>query len=630
MTTISASWSCSATGRTTKAGKSFEPVLIGGWGPGAREAVERAASRLEFEVAHDGSLSLATQAGSVVVGEAGGCRLWVTGRLERPQGFDHLPPTETGEGSAVQAAALAFDRLGHGAHARLHGAYLLVLRDRARHVVRLAHDHLGARTLNYARSGPDFFFAEHIVDLLTLLPATPAPDRLAVVQWIDRRSLPLGRSLFSGITRLPAGQAIEISHAGVKVREFWRPVFREPAPLSQDECSQTIVAAAFAAVSRAAEDLRRPGIKLSGGLDSACVAAGLRAASGGRRPLAFGRTFPDYPETDETGLIEQTANRTGLELIELPYAETPIFPPVLDYIRRWMLPPGSPHTALWQPLMARALASGVDGMLDGEGGDEIFGMVPFLIADRLRSGRLLAAWRLAGRIPGLGALPAPSMRLRALRVFGVSGAIPRSVHRLRARRRDARDRFGPLVQERDIPGLLAQDEQWSWKEGAGPLWWRSLVDELLDGRERFDANGELARDALDAGLDRRHPFLHDARLVEAVLTIPPEHQFDPVRDRPLLRDGLLGAVPEAVRTRHVKTFFTDITTRPLAGREGAELLERLASPAAPIREYVRAEGLAGLAAISTTEGPTRRRLAGSLFRAASVDAWLWRLMSSAA
>lgn len=582
-------------------------------------------------VTHDGLLSIAIRPGAVAVGDAGGCRVWLAGRLEPPDLFDDLPPaqrpgTAPGPASAAQAAALAIDRLGHVAYAHLHGAYVLVVRDRNRQIVRVSRDHLGARTLTYARRGADIFFAEHLVELLTLLPATPAPDRLAVVQWIDGRSLPLGRSLFSGVARLPAGRAIEMSEDdGIAVREFWRPVYREPTRMTRSESSEAITAAAFAAVRRAAEGLQRPGVKLSGGLDSACVAAGLAAASDARRALAFARTFPDHPGVDESSLIGQTARTTGLELVALPYAELPIFPPVLDYIRRWLLPPGTPHIAIWQPLMASALRSGVDGLLDGEGGDEMFGLAPYLIADRLRYGRLLAAWRLAGQIPGLGAHPAARVRLRALRVFGLSGAIPPSAQSLRRRRRDPRERFGPLVRESDLPGLVAQEEQWAWKAREGPSWWSAVVDDLIDGRERLEASGEMARDSVEAGLDRRHPFVHDARLVEEVLAIPPGQQFDGVRDRPLLRDGLVGAVPESVRTRHAKSFFTDVTTGQLAGREGAALLAQLASPAAPIREYVRAEGLDGLTAISSAQGLRRQQLAGSLFRAATVDAWLRHL-----
>jgi hypothetical protein len=194
--------------------------------------------------------------------------------------------------------------------------------------------------------------------------------------------------------------------------------------------------------------------------------------------------------------------------------------------------------------------------------------------------------------------------------------------------RDSRAGIGPLVRDIDIPGLIAQDERWSWKTGDGPLWWCSAVDRLVTWPERLDANGHLERDARDGAVDRRHPFRHDAKLVEAMLVVPPEEQFDPIRDRAVLRDGLAGRVPETIRTRYAKSFFNEVSARVLAGREGSVLLEQLSSPAAPIRDYVRAEGLETLADISTAQGPRRHQLAARLFRLASVDSWLRHLADS--
>ena len=139
---------------------------------------------------------------------------------------------------------------------------MLVAVDRFRGKVLVSHDHLGARSLTYTRRGEQVLFAEHLVDLLELLPATPPPNRLAVVQWLDRRSLPLGRSLFSGIDRLLAGHALEMSERAIDVVRFWRPIFREPEHVARDESAAFLRAAAFTAVNRAAEGLREPAVQL--------------------------------------------------------------------------------------------------------------------------------------------------------------------------------------------------------------------------------------------------------------------------------------------------------------------------------------------------------------------------------
>ena len=70
-------------------------------------------------------------------------------------------------------------------------------------------------------------------------------------------------------------------------------------------------------------------------------------------------------------------------------------------------------------------------------------------------------------------------------------------------------------------------------------------------------------------------------------------QFDPIRDRALLRDGLAGQIPEAVRTRHAKSYFTDLLAAGLA-IDGPLLAEGPGRRDAPVRAFVRAEPLEAL------------------------------------
>ena len=60
------------------------------------------------------------------------------------------------------------------------------------------------------------------------------------------------------------------------------------------------------------------------------------------------------------------------------------------------------------------------------------------------------------------------------------------------------------------------------------------------------------RHAAAHGVEVRHPFL-DRRVVEFVLSIPPEKLFRAGLSKPLLRRSMAGVLPEAVRTRRDKT-----------------------------------------------------------------------------
>ena len=140
------------------------------------------------------------------------------------------------------------------------------------------------------------------------------------------------------------------------------------------------------------------------------------------------------------------------------------------------------------------------------------------------------------------------------------------------------------------------------------------------GGEAFDVAGHLRREAVDGGIDGRHPFLFDQGLVEQVLRTPPALQFDPVRDRALLRDGLRGLIPEQVRGRYAKSHFNAAAGRGPGGGGGRSDRAALGAPGAPIRAYVRPEALDRL--LERRDAEMAGGTALQLWRVGVANAWL--------
>ncbi len=593
------------------------------------------------------------RAGPLVVSGAEGAidadgrwQCWISGRLTNARALcerfglapDHDPPA---------LLARAYARVGPDACELLRGTFVVVAFDRERSTATIVRDHLGGRPLVHVRVGGGALFAEHERALVELLPSTPAPDRLSLTRWIERGSTPPGRTLFEGVRRIPPAHRVELSPGAIAIAPYWRPRYEGLATGSREAIAERLREAAFAAVARAADGAQRPAVRLSGGLDSACVAAGLAArgtsasggpaaheasASGGPAArgasasgaVALAAVFPNHPATDERELIEATARHTGLSVELISFDDrASILAPALDHIARWSLPPVTPNMFVWQPLMASARALGVDVMLDGEGGDELFGWAPHLFADLLRRGQLRAAWRLTRRIPEVGADADVRLRLRAIRKYGVSPLVPPAVKRGRRRRRAASDPES-LLAAADVAALAALEEGGEEGEGGlarldGPLWWRALAAELTHAGETLGVSGQLRRESTDERIDRRHPFLFDRELLQTALANPPELQFDPARDRALLRDGLPGHIPEAVRTRHAKSFFTDLLSAGLVA-DGALLAEGPREADAPVRAFVRDAPLEALLGEATR--PRGSRAARRLWHAGLADVWL--------
>jgi asparagine synthase (glutamine-hydrolysing) len=590
-------------------------VFAAGWGERAVELLGRGAAGTGQPVERMGALAVSGVEGA----DDGSWRCWISGRLTNEQELRErfVLLADAAPGALL---ARAYAQLGVDACELLRGTFIVVALDRERETATIVRDHLGGRPLVHVRVGGGALFSEHERAIVQLLPSTPAPDRLALAQWIERGSTPPGRTLFEGIRRIPSAHRVLLSADGITVEPYWRPRYEGVAAGSRETIAEHLRNAAFAAVQRAAQGAHRPAVRLSGGLDSACVAAGLAAGGGSAsRALAFAGVFPTHPETDERELIEATARHTGLSVELVPFDDhASILAPALEHIERWSLPPVTPNLFVWEPLMASARRLGVDVMLDGEGGDELFGFVPHLIADMLRTGRALTAWRLTRRIPGVGADLDVRMRLRALRVYGLSRLIPPAVKR-RRRPKTVASPPGSLLIPADAMALLDLADGLRAPKLDGPLWWRSLAESLTESGETLGVSGHLRRESIDERIDRRHPFLFDLDLLRTVLTNPPQMQFDPVRDRALLRDGLAGQIPEAVRTRHAKSFFTGLLGAGLAA-DGAPLADGPTRDDAPVRAFVRAESLEQL--LRGGADPRDGRAARRLWHVGLADVWL--------
>jgi asparagine synthase (glutamine-hydrolysing) len=592
------------------------PPFAAAWGERSVELLQFGAVRGGGALERVGPLAVTGAQGAAV----GSWRCWISGYLSNEQALRArfgLPPTT----ELPALIAQAHSQLGPNACELLRGTFVVVALDTERELAWIVRDHLGGRPLVQARVGAGALFSEHERTILDLLPSAPGPDRLALAQWIERGSIPAEHTLFEGVGRIPPAHRAVLSAGDVAIEPYWRPRFEGVFAGSEDAVAERLSAESFAAVQRAAAGAQRPAVRLSGGLDSACVAAGLASQEEtAGRACALGAAFPTHPETDERELIQATARYTGLPVELISFDDrASIFAPALEHIDRWTLPPVTPNLFVWRPLMASARRLGVDVMLDGEGGDELFGFAPHLIADMLRVGRVLAAWRLTRRIPEVGAQADTRMRLRAMRLYGVSVLIPVAVKRRRERRRGATSPSGSLLQPADAVALreLAHARPSSRLEG--PIWWQALAGGLTQAGETLGVSAHYRREAIDERIERRHPFLFDLDLLRTVLTNPPRLQFDPVRDRALLRDALAGHIPEAVRTRHAKSFFTGLLPAGIMA-DGPGFTDGPAHSDAPVRAFVRSETLEEL--LRQRAAPDDVRAARRLWNVALADMWL--------
>jgi asparagine synthase (glutamine-hydrolysing) len=483
--------------------------------------------------------------------------------------------------------ALAWKRDGDAALEGLRGDFTIVLWDRDEARGRLVRDPLGARGAFIHGDGRRLILAGEIHSLLPLLATRPAPEPRALMHWVSDRVLRGSGTLFEGVDRLPPAHLLVLGEPGARPRRWWAPPEgRAQVRSAADAADQVREAAGLAVRRRVPEE--GAGVLLSGGFDSGSVAS---LAAGGGSPLpGYSAVFPDHPGMDESDLIQAIGEATGAGGVQMPVRAASALPAAGDYAARFKMPLFSPNLHFMRALMQRAAADGTTVLLDGEGGDEVFGLEPYLMADRLRRGRVISAIGLARRLPGAGDPTPWRLAARALRNYGLVGALPPGVEHAERRRR-SRDRgpAKPWLTPAADRLLTDSDRPAEWKRGGLRRSRAHLEDVLLWARDDVGIGQLLRLQAELAGVEGRHPFLHDADLVALMLTLPPELSFDASHDRPLARRAVEGLLPDAVRLRRDKTLFDAFVFSCLTGPDLEPMRRLVGDPSAEINAWVDPE-----------------------------------------
>lgn len=441
----------------------------------------------------------------------------------------------------------------------------------------LACDPLGTCSIFYRSDQGVLRFSTEVGELLSLGSTEPAAD--AVSRLLAHGSLERDETLFRGVRRLAGGEMLYLRGGTWTLRTYWRRRYRESSPMDLDEAAHRVRAALAKAVSVRCG--ARTGVLLSGGLDSSAVVA---SAAAGHKLRAYSAVFPDHPETDESALIDRTTKFLGIDSRIYAVRPTSVLAASAEHARRWKLPAASPNLFFQAPLLEFARRDRIDTVLDGEGGDELFGVAPALRDET------------------------PTLAERA-RSF------------LRRTRRAPSTLRQPGLVRRDPgkPGQLELD---------GPAWWRSLADQLTGARERMGVHDHFRRNLATAGLKGGHPLLDDLPLIDLVLRLRPELAADHPLDRPVLREAMRGLVGDYVRLRETKSTFDRLLVDCMLGPD-RELLTTLLDPRrAAVAAYVRPELLARFAALPPREHATLL-WAWTAWRLASVELWLRTIGSEA-
>ncbi len=451
----------------------------------------------------------------------------------------------------------AYDYWGTDCLHKLNGMWAFALFDRQENKLFAARDRFGVKPFYYSFGHDRLVWASEIK---ALLPALPGRPKANIPRLLD--NILLGafdhtdQTMFEDVLQIRPGHYLlfDIAAFSLKAVPYYDLDRIVPNRLSYEENTERFKALFIDAVRLRLRSDVPVGSCLSGGLDSSsivCVVAELlrnRPGEGmGHHTISSCYTHADELKYDEQEYIDQVVARTGVQGHKV-YPDVTDFFDNLDHIIYHQDEPvgGLCHEAQYNVFKAAA-EEGITVMLDGQGADEqLAGYTPFysvLIREHLRKGRWAAAWR------ELNAFRKEHKEtevygMKGLAWFMVNDLLPASVRKRALKYVTSREEFEWLNVPYDET-TVQQTRRYSDFDDYTKKQMKYGLINLLHFEDR---------NSMASSVEGRLPFL-DYRLVEHVLSLPPDQKLHAGVTKRILRDAMKGIIPDAVRTRTTKLGF---------------------------------------------------------------------------
>ena len=490
--------------------------------------------------------------------------------------------------SDTEVIVHGYEDLGSGVLGELDGMFAIAVWDEYTRTLLLARDRVGIKPLYYAVLPDQLVFASEIKALLEHPGVDRTLDIPSVSRYLAYEYVPAPHAIFRTIRKLPAGHWLTYTDGRVKVEPYWNLQFSRGAKITEAEAVERLRAALDIAVRRHLISDVPLGMFLSGGIDSATVAAVAAAHVSGRlQTFSIGFTDPSFDESGHARRVAQAVGsdhheeildaRAALELVER-------LPDLVDE-------PLGDASILPTYLLSRFARRSVTVALSGDGGDELFAGYPTYQAHRVARAYRRVPRLLRDRVvrPLVHALPVSHryMSVDFLMKRFVDGMVDDDAER-HARwmgsftSDEQRELFTPeaAAQLNGAPYDSIQETA-VHAAAADPLERLLYLD--LKGYLGEGVLTKVDRASMACSLEVRVPLL-DRRVVELAASLPPYLKLHGFTTKYVLKQAMRDRLPREVVDRRKQGFAV-----PLARWFRHELAPLLAEALSP--DVLRRQGL---------------------------------------
>ncbi|MBF0445710.1 MAG: asparagine synthase (glutamine-hydrolyzing) [Magnetococcales bacterium] len=454
----------------------------------------------------------------------------------------------------VVLAAYAF--WGAEAVSRFVGMFAFAIFDKKNNSMFLARDGFGIKPLYYTLVDGTFIFASEIPTILLYPGVKRDADSQALYDYFifgasDHRP---GKTLFSNIQQLPAGQTLTISlndPTNLSFKQYWQPTLTASDGLSFNDAVVRLRELFLESIALHIRSDVPVAAALSGGLDSTAIVMAMGKAMGEGTRFATFSFIANEAGINEERWVDDVVQAAGVGNFKVtPKPEE--FAQDIDHLIRCH---GEPvfSTSMYAQYRVYKLISqhGIKVVLDGQGADEILAGYLYYLGARVtslvRQGRYIDAGRFALKAknrPGVG-----------MQIFNFTGEflLPRNMHTLPRR----------LIGKPLVAKWMNSD--WFANRGVVMQTTRSsqadeaLREQLLQTLTTTGLPKLLRfqdRNSMAFSIESRVPFLNQ-KIVDFLFSLPEEYLIDgEANSKVVFREAMGGMIPQSVFNRRDKVGFT--------------------------------------------------------------------------
>lgn len=448
--------------------------------------------------------------------------------------------------SDTEVILAAYQKWGPDAVKKLSGIFSFAIWDKKNEELFLARDHIGIKPLYYFLDGQKFIFSSEIKAILEHdIPRILNYE--AFNHYLRVLYVPAPLTMFKNIYKFPPAHYAVFKHGELKFTKYWDIENINYFTESQGTIAKHLREQILASVEKQLVSDRPVGLYLSGGIDSSVVLDAMRATRDNVDTFSVGFRLTDTKEENKFNqdfdLAKQTAGHYSTNHHEVLLSEAD----VLDYFDKMILHLDEPianSTAI--PMMKLAeftKKQGVDVVLGGDGGDELFGGY-----ERYRLSLLLSKWQ---SIPKL--LRSPANLIKSFKKLNIPPGVERFAafmfQKENILREVLNDSFFDINASKSFFGehyfknnpfksfeeLFMSIDRQTW-----------LVDESLMRSDKM---------SMSAAVEARVPLL-DKDLVEFASKIPLKYKISLTNTKIILKEAFRGRIPDFLLDQPKRGWFS--------------------------------------------------------------------------